>query len=570
MIRTLRALVWLRWRLLYNGLRSGRKRGKLETISRAAEIVLPILLMLMLVPMAIGSGVLGFLSGWWLAQGVGPGGKETSLMAVMFLTRLALGAFLVMVVVLPLIRSVRGVGGSMSRLLLLPIPRAALHLGDLLSVFADPGIAVALPLTVSIAAGLVAGGRFVGALIALAAAVAIIAVCAAAGSITSSLLHLAFRNRRAAEWITLFATLGLSYSGLVWMFFVDGGQKNDGHIDVNLHGSGVLETPTWSAILPSELWARVVILAGSGRAAGALLSLLALCGVALAVLAVSGRLYARVLETPAISGGRRSGGAHGVRLWHIPGLSPAASAVAVTQVRTLLRTVRGRIAVWFLPLPMLAVGFMLRRDHPEFAESTAYASPGLLLAALGLPITFISLQMVHLNQFATDAAGLSLQFLAPISDRDLVLGKAAGGGFLVALALLLFGAVGLIAGPGPLGWMWICLPLAALSCWALYAPLAGFLSAVFPKTADLSRIGKGGNPHGLAGLFGFIAIPLGYLPAALIVLIAGMLLGMPLLAVGLLVLWCAAALGIGSLLLRVTAKALAERRETIALVAQGR
>ena len=40
MMRNLRAFVWLRWRLLVNSLRGGRKRDRLEEISRVLAMML--------------------------------------------------------------------------------------------------------------------------------------------------------------------------------------------------------------------------------------------------------------------------------------------------------------------------------------------------------------------------------------------------------------------------------------------------------------------------------------------------------------------------------------------------
>jgi hypothetical protein len=43
-IRSLRAFIWLRWRLLANGLRGGRRRDTIEQISRSLQLFMPIIL----------------------------------------------------------------------------------------------------------------------------------------------------------------------------------------------------------------------------------------------------------------------------------------------------------------------------------------------------------------------------------------------------------------------------------------------------------------------------------------------------------------------------------------------
>ena len=69
MIRILRAMVWLRLRLLANALRPTRRRDGLEHVSRAFQVVGPLLLLLLLIPGLAVMGFLGYFGGWLMPAG---------------------------------------------------------------------------------------------------------------------------------------------------------------------------------------------------------------------------------------------------------------------------------------------------------------------------------------------------------------------------------------------------------------------------------------------------------------------------------------------------------------------
>src|SRR5881628_3066200 len=62
------------------------------------------------------------------------------------------------------------------------------------------------------------------------------------------------------------------------------------------------------------------------------------------------------------SAGPRRGEKSRLRWIRAPGLSPAASAVALVHVRMALRTVQGKIQFWITPLIVLALGALWSRQ----------------------------------------------------------------------------------------------------------------------------------------------------------------------------------------------------------------
>ena len=67
MIRVLRALAWMRWRTLVNTLRSRGGRDTGERISRILHVAVPVLIPLLMLPTAVGLGLLSLWGGRILA-----------------------------------------------------------------------------------------------------------------------------------------------------------------------------------------------------------------------------------------------------------------------------------------------------------------------------------------------------------------------------------------------------------------------------------------------------------------------------------------------------------------------
>jgi hypothetical protein len=103
----------------------------------------------------------------------------------------------------------------------------------------------------------------------------------------------------------------------------------------------------------------------------------------------------------------------------------------------------------------------------------------------------------------------------------------------------------------------------------LLSPLAVWLSALFPKAADLSRTGSSGNPHMLAAFAGFFVIAVAALPVGAM-LAATIAFGRPALIGPLMLVWLAVATAIAVPLVNLSARAVGLRRENLSLVSQER
>ena len=145
--------------------------------------------------------------------------------------------------------------------------------------------------------------------------------------------------------------------------------------------------------------------------------------------AVAWRVHRRLIETPATSGPRRTRDRAGPARRQVPGLTAGASAVAWAFARLCFRTPRGKIVIFgvVMTLPLLSVLMLRTGEFPLLFT----LRPGLSIGIFGLGITLLSLGPLSLNQFACDGAGLTLQTLMPISDRELLIGKAVGGALVL-------------------------------------------------------------------------------------------------------------------------------------------
>ena len=198
-------------------------------------------------------------------------------------------------------------------------------------------------------------------------------------------------------------------------------------------------------------------------------------------------------------------------------MGPASSAVAWAQVRTGLRSVRGRLLV-LLPGPMMGmIALLFRQMGSDDRFASTLASNGHLMVGAGGLFCLYAMQALTMNMFGSDRAGLTLQFLSPIADRELARGKVAGCGIIFAVGLAVsVGIALLVAANSPIS-LWIAVLLGLFASYVLLCPLYVWLSAIFPVPADLSKTGSGGNPHPLPMFIGILCTALSAAPAALII-----------------------------------------------------
>jgi hypothetical protein len=249
------------------------------------------------------------------------------------------------------------------------------------------------------------------------------------------------------------------------------------------------------------------------RPAGASAALALLAGEALVLFALSAAVHRRLIESVESRGRRTKAGAVVALTPALPSLSQATSAVAAAQPRTGLRSVRGRVIV-LMPGPLLAIMTLAFRAIPDQAPwAAAAAQRGYLLLSAGALFSLYALQAFSMNLFASDRAGLTQQFLAPVSDLALARGKVTGVGLMLGFAVGLCAISSLVVAPSGPPALWLAALLGLLSAYLLLTPLMVWLSAMFPVASDLSKTGSGGNLHSVAMLAGTLLTALAAAPA---------------------------------------------------------
>ncbi|MGV8040403.1 MAG: hypothetical protein AB2L07_10110 [Thermoanaerobaculaceae bacterium] len=569
--RTLRALAWLHWRLTINAVRSGRSRGALEGFSRVAAAVAPVFLAILVIPAMLGITVAGAVGGWAL------GARPEALPAVVFIVGIALLAPFGWALIRPFAMITQGHLERGELLRLLPIPASLLRHLELVKALMDPFFLVFAPGVLALALGALLAGRPLVALVALAGGVGFLALLACFTSLLSLGGQLALRDRRRGELVALVFVLAISALGfLPQLLRLDDarshpvpppaaaeGAPRPGHAGPPELG----EVPLGLRALPSFQLAQALAGAARGESGATVLPLGTLWVLAALAYGLAAPLHRRLLETPASSGTRRAervdtptGG--------IPLVSGPVAAVAAVQLRAFMRTVRGKATVAFPPFIGLLVAFIITRgdvpDMPVFLTSSVWAPAFVALMAV------FNLGVLTCNQFAASGAGLILELLQPVGPRAMVRGRALAAALLCTASLLVAMAPLLIVLPRAALPTALAITLAGLAVHLTLAPAAAVLSAVFPKTANLSRLGQEGQPHPIAHLTVFALHGVAAAPPAACILVALQVLATPWLAPLLTFAWLALAAPLALAALPLAERALVARRENLALVAVGR
>ena len=557
MRRIFRAFLWMRWRVLVNSLERTGSRDTLERFSVAAGKLGPIMAMVLLIPSSIALFVLGITAGF----GIATGSMLMPLEVLRYLTFLVVALTLLSPVVLP-----TRDGGSVTRMLLLPIPKTALYMAQVAGALADPWIALLAPTLFGVAIGMAVGLSAVGAIVALLAGAVFLLFILGVASLASSVIHLLLRDRRRGDLVMLVLVVVLPVIAIAPQFFFHE-ERVAGRRLTRAERQALPPSQTELAIkrllpyVPSEMYYRAT--KSAPAPAGAALPLAGLALATLAVQLAGFAAYRRVLDQPANQGIRRAGSFGG--LWNrvIPGLSPAASAVAFTQLRTALRSPRGRATIGsplLMPLVLAGLGYQ-RGGLPIPGIQGHY---GLALAAMGCFAAILGLIPLSMNQFAIDKAGFTRYMLSPFGIDDLVLGKAVGNAMIAGGPMLFCFVLPTLILPGGRLALWLALGLALIATFVLLAPAAAALSAVFPKSVDLNSIGNGSNAHQGATLLGMLAFLLSAAPSALLAFVAIGFLHRTELAPLFLLAWCAIAFAISYLLFIPVKRLVASRCETLA------
>jgi len=406
---------------------------------------------------------------------------------------------------------------------------------------------------------------------------AIMAVFATTAALISFLTGWLLRSRRRGEMFTLIFVLALSLLSIIPALVsrkLDerdrGGQARRPMREATTVQEVDRALPAWSQVLPSELYGRAILASVERRPGDALIALGALGVEAVFLFACSSAVHRKLIDSVESDTRRRRSLASCSAPWRLPLAGPAVSAIAITEFRTAMRSVRGRLAV-LLPGPLVAVLTFALRGVPDDREwLNAIGSQGHLILAVGLLFSLYAIQPFSMNLFGTDRSGLTRLFLMPATDVELARGKVAGCGLIFAMAgLLCLIAALLVAPTGPVSY-WIATVLGAMATYALLTPIAVLLSAFFPVPADLSKTGSGGNPHPLPMFAGTVIVIALAAPAAGVFLVNWVWIRQPVAVIMLMTVWLALTIVAAVPVLALASRAIGARRENLALIAQGR
>ncbi|HMC76117.1 MAG TPA: hypothetical protein VKH34_03260 [Vicinamibacterales bacterium] len=555
--RIFRAFFWMRWRVLVNSLERTGSRDTIERFSVAAGKLGPIMTMILLVPSAIAMFVLGIVAGF----GIATDGMSLPMEVLRYLTLLGIALTVLGPIVLP-----TRDGGSVARLLLLPIPRTALYMAQVAGALADPWTALMTANLLGVVIGMAVGLSAIGTLVALAAGAAFLLFLLGLASLASSVIHLLLRDRRRGDLVMLVLVLIIPIVAIAPQFFFQE-QRLATRKMTRAERQARPPTRTEQVALrllpyvPSEMYYRAAKHATAP--ADAALPLAGLAVVALGVQLAGYAAYRRVLDMPQNQAIRRAGSFGG--LWNrvIPGLSPAASAIAFTQLRLALRSPRGRATIGSpLLMPLVLAGLGYNRGGLPIPGLQGHY--GLALAAMGCFAALLGLIPLSMNQFAIDKAGFTRYMLSPFGVDDLVLGKAVGNALIAAGPIVFCFLLPPMILPGGRLALWVALALALVATFVLMAPAAAALSAVFPKAVDLGSIGNASNAHQGATLLGMLVFVLSAAPSGLLAFLAIGWLRRPELAPLFMLAWCALAFAVSYLLFIPVRRLVASRFETLA------
>lgn len=560
-MQILKAFAWMRWRVLMNSLERSGARDVVERFSIAIEQLGPIMAALVMIPSAILLAGAGAYGGWALAQG---NPRPIPFEALRFLLLAACALAIVGPLMLP-----AGDRTNVVRLLLLPISRRLLYTAQAATTLTDPWVLLVVPAVAAVPIGLLVGGAWGTAVVAAGAGTLLVIVLIGLTVLATSLIQVIVRNRRRGELLMLIFILVLPLLGIFPVLWAGGARQTRGERRAERDRA----TRAWVTIVerrvlplvPSEMYVRSTRSAADRGVGETLVQMVGLVTVA-AVLHTSGFfVFGRMLDSPGTSARRKAASAKPSVL-RIPGVTSGTSAVALNQIRLAFRTPRGRSILLSPLVVFIMFSAVMWRGGAGIEFGFLFLEDGISLAIFGSFVSLLALLPFAMNQFAIDQAGLTLTFLSPLDDQELLHGKAIGNAVVAGVpALFCMGGAALLFRGASLA-VWLLIPLGLLATYSLMAPAAAVLSAVFPRSVDLNSIGNGSNAHGAAGLLGFLFALVAGAVTLVVALVGRRTLGAGYLPLLVMLVWCGLCFLFARVLFMAARRILSRRRENLALI----
>jgi hypothetical protein len=500
------ALIWLKWTLFRNALRSRK-----AMLSQVASILgtMIALLVALLIALILGVTVYRLLSPGAASEILAQlppdhayASEVREMMRSGFLLLFMVFAILyLMWATVPLSLG----GGSQftpGRLLLYPVSLKKLFAIDFLSELGSLGSIFAVPIILAVAVGAGVGLRNLTAAI----VVALLALCCGislAKWLQTAMSALMAKRRTRGE--TVLALIGVVVG-------LGGAFMGELAMYLSRHG-GELRALRWTPPGAAAVALTEGLRSGGGR----------VYVTALVVLAAYSVILVFVTYLIARRAALGAGGAKRVNTtprprdreavvhtgWHLPLVSPQISAVVEKELRYAMRNAQLRMMA-VMPLILIVVR-VLRGSRPGAgasyslrdlpASSFAAYTEGLLVAG-GVLYVFLILSSLACNLFAYDGGGMRSFILAPVARRTILLGK----NLTICSLAFVFCAVLLAVNqlvfrdltPGALGVAALCFVFFA----ACFSVIGNVLSIRFPKRL---QFGKRMNASGVTG---FLLIPI--------------------------------------------------------------
>lgn len=479
-------LIWLKWRLLRNSLRSSK-----AVVNRVASILGMVIALFLALMVAL---ILGFAA-YALSQpdALGTAFRQTATgdasesASAEFIFFSMFGLIYLMWATVPL-----SIGGSKQfdagKLLMYPITLRKLFAVDFLSELTTLHSVFAIPAVIAICVGVAFGtGNTIAALLTIIPAILFgIAISKWLSTIIGSLLR-----RKRARGETIVALIG-AVAGL--------SAAVAGQIAPILfkHAESI-QSLRWTP--PG---AAAFLLVGSANdPAGYALAFITLSAYGIALVVFTYWIARRAAL--GMEGRRRqktavvTDNATGYSGWQLPLFSPQLSAVVEKEVRYAMRNAQVRMMA-LMPLILIVIRVVnaQRWGTARTAPPGSFLTYGSgLLAAGGVLYVFLILAGISCNQFAFEEGGMRTLILSPIDRRKILLGK----NIAITLLALVFATILLTLNTivfrdldaPTLLFVGLCFVIFA----ALSSTMGNWLSIRFPKRM---RFGKRLNVSGVAGL----------------------------------------------------------------------
>jgi hypothetical protein len=479
-------LIWLKWSLFRNSLRSSKAiANRLATLlGMLAALALAFLI-------AVGLGVAAYaLTSANVGRMHGPRTGTNALPSAEFFFFSILALCYLLWSTLPL-----SIGSSRQfdpgNLLLYPVSLRKLFALDFISeIFSLQGVfAIPAILALGIGAGLARGNLARGLVISVAACFFGLALSKWISISVGSLIR---KKRTSGEsllaWIGVTAGLGGALFGQI--------------APVLFRHSDSISILRWTP--PGAVAYSLTDGLRAGHAAGYTLALFAIVAYTAVFMAIAYSLSRRSV----LGGGRRTKRQVSVQSvdsaaytgWEIPLLPAQLSAVIEKELRYLVRNAQVRTLI-IAPLMLVIVRFINRRHFGQAGDSS-FAAEFMkygegLMATSGILYVFLILAGLFANQFALEHAGMRTLILSPVDRKTLLLGK----NIATSIMALVFSAGLLLVNElvfRDITWKALFFSAVSFSIFAPVISLIGnFLSIRFPRRM---KFGKRLNSSGVSGL----------------------------------------------------------------------